>query len=162
MPTEEQITSVESRVGATHQHPTVDLRPHVDRISPGGDLTQGESRSLFNFPRRSRLTTASSQHSPHAEACSYDKTFNTRVHRPHHPHFQIDIDLDLSRRSTRTVSTISGLPHPLASKTPQPLGLPSGYPTDPTAFTMTGDSWCPLFPAGPTYLQGRRESGPKS
>ncbi len=43
----------------------------------------------------------------------------------------------------------SVVPAENASRFQQPLGIPSGYPTDPTAPTTTGYSWCPFYRAGP-------------
>ncbi len=43
----------------------------------------------------------------------------------------------------------SDVPAENASRFQQPLGMPLGHPTASTAPTMTGYSWCPLFPAGP-------------
>jgi hypothetical protein len=46
----------------------------------------------------------------------------------------------------------SDVPAENASRFQQPLGMPLGHPTASTAPTMTGYSWCPLFPAGPLAM----------
>ena len=54
----------------------------------------------------------------------------------------------------------SDVPAENALRFQQPLGMPSGHPTATTAPTMTGYSWCPLFPTGPNLCGRLRDFVP--